>query len=117
MHKSVDRRSILKKNNIQANLEARRCIKSALLALLKKKSYDDIRMTDIINKSGVTIRVHASDIRQTGRVAQGVKLIDIAKRNDVISNVCVVAREEEEEETSENSENSESYENSENLEQ
>lgn len=54
MHKSVDRRSILKKNNIQANLEARRCIKSALLALLKKKSYDDIRMTDIINKSGVS---------------------------------------------------------------
>ena len=50
----------------------------------------------IINKSGVTIRVHATDIRQTGRVAQGVKLIDIAKRNDVISNVCVVAREEEE---------------------
>ena len=49
----------------------------------------------IINKSGVTIRMHASDIRQTGRVAQGVKLIDIAKRNDVISNVCVVDREEE----------------------
>ena len=52
MQKSVDRRSVLKKNNLQANLEAKRCIKSALLALLKKKSYDEIRMTDIINKFG-----------------------------------------------------------------
>ena len=54
MQKSVDRRSVLKKNNLQANLEAKRCIKSAWLALLKKKSYDEIRMTDIINKSGVS---------------------------------------------------------------
>ncbi len=51
----------------------------------------------IINKSGVTIRLHVDTIRQTGRVAQGVKLIDIAKRNDVISSVCVVPREEENE--------------------
>ncbi len=51
----------------------------------------------IINKSGVTIRLHVDTIRQTGRVAQGVKLIDIAKRNDVISSVCVVPREEESE--------------------
>ncbi len=49
----------------------------------------------IINKSGVAIRIHADTIRQTGRVAQGVKLIDILKRNDVISNVCVVPRYEE----------------------
>lgn len=54
MQKSVERRSVLKKNNLQANLEAKRCIKSALLDLLKKKSYDEIRMTDIINKSGVS---------------------------------------------------------------
>lgn len=43
------------------------------------------------------IRLHVDTIRQTGRVAQGVKLIDIAKRNDVISSVCVVNREEDEE--------------------
>ncbi len=55
----------------------------------------------IINKSGVAIRIHADTIRQTGRVAQGVKLIDILKRNDVISNVCVVPRYEEDDETPE----------------
>lgn len=53
----------------------------------------------IINKSGVAIRLHVDEIRQTGRVAQGVKLIDITKRNDVISSVCVVPREDEEPET------------------
>lgn len=55
----------------------------------------------IINKSGVAIRLHVDEIRQTGRVAQGVKLIDITKRNDVISSVCVVPREEEEPELEE----------------
>ena len=51
----------------------------------------------IINKSGITIRLHATDIRQTGRVAQGVKLIDLVKRNDVIASVCPVPQEDEEE--------------------
>lgn len=55
----------------------------------------------IINKSGVAIRLHVDEIRQTGRVAQGVKLIDITKRNDVISSVCVVPREDEEPELEE----------------
>ena len=66
--------------------------KTGKLVAIRVVSDEDDLM--IINKSGVTIRMHAADIRQTGRVAQGVKLIDIAKRNDVISNVCVVAREE-----------------------
>ena len=66
----------------------------------------------IINKSGVTIRMHAAAIRQTGRVAQGVKLIDIAKRNDVISHLSVVPRADEEaeaqtEETTEETETTE----------
>ena len=58
----------------------------------------------IINKSGITIRLHATDIRQTGRVAQGVKLIDLVKRNDVIASVCAVPQEDEEE-TPEDAEN------------
>ncbi len=57
---------------------------------------DDACDLMIINKSGVAIRMHADTIRVTGRVAQGVRLIDIGKRNDVISSVCVVPREEDE---------------------
>lgn len=45
---------ILKGNNERAHLEARACIKSALVELLKKKDYSDISMTDIINKSGIS---------------------------------------------------------------
>lgn len=64
--------------------------------LVTIRAVDDNCDLMIINKSGVTIRMHVDSIRQTGRVAQGVKLIDIAKRNDVISNVCVVPREDDE---------------------
>ncbi|MCD8302274.1 MAG: DNA gyrase subunit A [Prevotellaceae bacterium] len=60
---------------------------------------DDTCDLMIINKSGVAIRMHADTIRVTGRVAQGVKLIDIGKRNDVISSVCVVPREEDADES------------------
>jgi DNA gyrase subunit A len=49
----------------------------------------------IINKSGVTIRLAVSDIKKSSRNTQGVKLIDIQKRNDVISSVCVVEHSEE----------------------
>ena len=65
--------------------------------LVTIRAVDDSHDLMIINKSGITIRLHVDTIRQTGRVAQGVKLIDITKRNDVISNVCVVPREDEEE--------------------
>ncbi|MBO5703095.1 MAG: DNA gyrase subunit A [Bacteroidaceae bacterium] len=51
----------------------------------------------IINKSGVTIRLKLSEVSIQGRVTQGVKLINLTKRNDCISNVCVVATEEDEE--------------------
>ena len=63
--------------------------------LVTVRAVDDDCDLMIINKSGITIRMHVTDIRLTGRVAQGVKLIDIMKRNDVISNVCIVAREDE----------------------
>ncbi len=79
--------------------------------LVTIRAVDDSNDLMIINKSGITIRMHVDTIRQTGRVAQGVKLIDITKRNDVISNVCVVPREEEEEVTDEVIENAESAEN------
>ncbi len=67
--------------------------------LVTIRTVDDSRDLMIINKSGVAIRIHVDTIRQTGRVAQGVKLIDIGKRNDVISNVCVVPREEDSQES------------------
>ena len=58
-----------------------------LVAFKKVTEENDIM---IINKSGVTIRLAVTDIKQSSRNTQGVKLIDIAKRNDVISSVCVV---------------------------
>ena len=51
----------------------------------------------IINKSGITIRVHARDISVQGRATQGVRIIDLKKRGDEIASVCQVLSEEEEE--------------------
>ena len=56
----------------------------------------------IINKSGTAIRTSIADIRVMGRATQGVKLIDITKRNDEISSVCSVISDSEEEEITEN---------------
>ena len=52
----------------------------------------------IINKSGITIRLKVADVRIMGRATQGVRLIDLEKRNDQIGSVCKVASENEEEE-------------------
>ena len=52
----------------------------------------------IINKSGITIRVHARDISVQGRATQGVRIIDLKKRGDEIASVCQVLSEDEEEE-------------------
>ena len=51
----------------------------------------------IINKSGVTIRLKVSDVRVMGRATQGVKLINLGKRNDCISSVCQVPTQTEDE--------------------
>lgn len=51
----------------------------------------------IINKSGITLRLRVADIRQAGRATQGVRLIDLKKRKDVISSVCQVPTDDEEE--------------------
>ncbi len=51
----------------------------------------------IINKSGIAIRLKVADVRVMGRTAQGVRLINLGKRNDTISSVCQVNTENEEE--------------------
>ncbi|MDE7397725.1 MAG: DNA gyrase subunit A [Muribaculum sp.] len=51
----------------------------------------------IINKSGITIRVNVSAIPVQGRATQGVRLINLDKRNDEIASVCVVNSDPEEE--------------------
>ena len=51
---SNERLRVLQANNKESHLETRECIKSALVALLLKKPYDNITMTDIIRKSGVS---------------------------------------------------------------
>ena len=52
----------------------------------------------IINKSGITIRLKVADVRVMGRATQGVRLINLEKRNDQISSVCKVQTQTEEEE-------------------
>lgn len=47
----------------------------------------------IINKSGITIRLKVADFRVTGRATQGVRLINLEKRNDEIAAVCKVMSE------------------------
>ena len=72
-----------------------------VIALKKVNDEDDLM---IINKSGITIRLHCQydpetgqGLRIMGRAAQGVKLIDLAKKNDAIASVCRVISEKEEE--------------------
>ncbi|MBP5339040.1 MAG: DNA gyrase subunit A [Prevotella sp.] len=51
----------------------------------------------IINKSGVLIRLNVSEVRVMGRATQGVRLINLAKKNDSIASVCKVQKATEEE--------------------
>ena len=51
---SEERLHTLHANNEASHLEARACIKSALVALLEQKPYKDISMTEVITKSGVS---------------------------------------------------------------
>ncbi len=66
--------------------------------LVAIKSVTDENDLMIINKSGITIRLKVADVRIMGRATQGVRLIDLEKRNDQIGSVCKVASETEEEE-------------------
>ena len=66
-------------------------------ALIAIKNVTDENDLMIINKSGITIRLAVKDIRVTGRATQGVKLINLSKKNDEIASIAKVTAEEEEE--------------------
>jgi len=51
----------------------------------------------IINKSGILIRLKVADVRVMGRATQGVRLINLTKKNDTIASVCKVISSEDEE--------------------
>ena len=94
--------------------------------LIAIKNVNDDNDLVIINKSGIAIRLRVSSLRVVGRATQGVRLINLEKKNDEIASVCKVDTEPEttdEEsvrdafnENSEIPENSEISENSENSE-
>ena len=58
--------------------------------LVAIKSVTDDNDLMIINKSGITIRLKVADVRVMGRATQGVRLINLEKRNDEIGSVCKV---------------------------
>lgn len=65
--------------------------------LIGFESVNDENDLMIINKSGVVIRIHVADIRVMGRATQGVRIINLQKRADVIASVCCVEADPEEE--------------------
>ena len=62
--------------------------KTGRLVAIKNVTDDNDLM--IINKSGVVIRLAVADCRVMGRATQGVRLINLTKKNDVIASVCKV---------------------------
>ena len=69
--------------------------KTGKLVAIKNVCDDNDLM--IINKSGITIRLKVADVRVQGRATQGVRLINLEKRNDEIASVTKVLSETEEE--------------------
>ena len=67
--------------------------------LIAIKSVTDENDLMIINKSGITIRLCMSEVRVQGRATQGVRLINLTKKNDQIASVCKVIHSDEEEES------------------
>ena len=68
--------------------------KTGRLVALKNVTDDNDLM--IINKSGIVIRLAVADCRVMGRATQGVRLINLTKKNDVIASVCKVMSSEKE---------------------
>ena len=68
--------------------------KTGKLIAIKTVTNDNDLM--IINKSGITIRLKLADVRIMGRATQGVRLINLEKRNDQIASVCKVNSESNE---------------------
>ena len=58
--------------------------------LVAIKNVTDSNDLMIINKSGIAIRLSVAECRVMGRATQGVRLINLSKKNDVIANVCKV---------------------------
>ena len=58
--------------------------------LVTIKNVNDQNDLMIINKSGIVIRLAVAECRVMGRATQGVRLINLAKKNDVIASVCKV---------------------------
>ncbi len=65
--------------------------------LVAIKNVTDMNDLMIINKSGIVIRLAVSECRVMGRATQGVRLINLAKKNDTIASVCKVMSSELEE--------------------
>ncbi len=63
--------------------------------LVTIKNVTDENDLVIINKSGIAIRLKVADMRVMGRATQGVRLINLEKRNDEIASVCKVLSEVE----------------------
>lgn len=64
--------------------------------LVAIKDVNDSNDLMIINKSGIVLRLEVATLNVIGRASQGVKLINLGKRNDQIASVCVVDSEAEE---------------------
>ncbi len=73
--------------------------KTGRLVAIKNVTDDNDLM--IINKSGIAIRLAVRECRVMGRATQGVRLINLAKKNDVIASVCKVMSSELEEKVAE----------------
>ena len=73
--------------------------------LVAIKNVTDENDLMIINKSGIAIRLKVGDMRIMGRATQGVRLINLEKRNDEIASVTKVQSEVEEEIQEQNLEN------------
>jgi len=65
--------------------------------LIAIKNVTDNEDLMIINKSGITIRLAVSDLRVMGRATQGVRLINLSKKNDSIAAVAKVNSSNEDE--------------------
>lgn len=70
--------------------------------LIAFKNVNDNNDLIVINKSGITLRVKVADFRVMGRATQGVKAINLEKRNDVIASICRVDSSSDDEETEAN---------------
>lgn len=81
-----------------------------LIAIEAVTDEDDLML---ITKSGTAIRMDMSSIRVMGRATQGVKLIELQKRNDTLMFGCIVPKEESENENENENPNENANENQE----